>query len=333
MEDKLEALIKKVINKQASSAEIEELSSYLSDSQIKQRLFDLYNDKWGHSSDELDMSIQMEMWNQIKKSLPIEEDQTIEVKPALQKRRIMQWAGAAAIALVLICSGIYFLNGDGMQQNQIVSVDRGQKAKIELPDGTHIWLNSASSIIYAEDYNKKNRTVKLDGEAYFEVAKDKNKPFIVDLGDMSVEVLGTTFNVKAYKEDSLYTTTLIEGAVRVANSSQAITMVPNEKVVFNKKENKMQKSETANAEYSHSWYSNDLAFDQESLSEIAKTLERMYNVSIVFETEDIRKVRFSGRVKNNNLEGVLQLISFVAPIKFAIDDSVVTIKKDPNNYK
>lgn len=332
MEDKLEELIKKVVNNRAVSSEIEELSSYLSDNQIKQRLFDLYKDRWGQSSDELEMSIQMKMWDQIKRTLPAEEQQ-IEPKSATLRKRIVQWAGAAAIALILISTGFYFINKDGVQHSQIVSVDRGQKAKIELPDGTQIWLNSASSIIYAEDYNKKNRTVKLDGEAYFDVAKDKNKPFIVDLGAMSVEVLGTTFNVKAYKEDSLYTTTLIEGAVRVANSSQTITMVPNEKVVFNKKDNKMQKSETANAEYSHSWYSNDLAFDQESLSEIAKTLERMYNVSIVFETDDIRKVRFSGRIKNNNLEGVLQLISFVAPIKFAIDDSVVTIKKDPNNYK
>jgi ferric-dicitrate binding protein FerR (iron transport regulator) len=211
-----------------------------------------------------------------------------------------------------------------------MKVDIGQKAGVQLPDGTQIWLNSASSLTYDTEYNQKDRIVYLQGEAYFEVSSDKEKPFIVKTDDVSVEALGTSFNVKAYPDDDYVTATLIEGSVKVSSPFQSDLLKPNEKLAFSKNKQQFTKTVLLDAERNISWKNNYLAFEQENLEDIAKVLERMYNVQIQFTSEKLKHIRFSGTITNNNLESVLQLIMLVSPIRYSIEkDSVIIIKESP----
>lgn len=236
---------------------------------------------------------------------------------------------AASILIPLFCLGLgYFYSENKLKQNNdkmIVQVEIGQKVKMQLPDGTNVYLNSASSLAYDNTYNKKDRIIYLQGEAYFEVSKDKVRPFIVKTNDISVKALGTNFNVKAYLDDNYITTTLIEGSVQVNTPSQSEILAPNEKLTFYKDNHMISKSILQNTEKNTSWMNSQLTFDQERLEDMAKTLERMYNIRIHFASDKLKNIRFSGNVKNNNLENVLQLISFVSPIQYSMENDTTVI--------
>ncbi len=167
------------------------------------------------------------------------------VQPATKRKNISQkkiivWAVAAAMLFAVAFSYSYF-NSTGRaplsNKENVVSTRKGSKTNLELPDGTRVWLNAASKISYNENFGKSSRELFLSGEAYFEVAKDKQKPFIVHTASMDIKVTGTVFNVKAYPSDGSSETSLFEGSVEVAlkNSEKKIVLKPNEKLFVNNK--------------------------------------------------------------------------------------------------
>ncbi|MDR2816037.1 MAG: DUF4974 domain-containing protein, partial [Proteiniphilum sp.] len=225
--------------------------------------------------------------------------------------------------------GKYYAENNSLQSGDTtaVQVEIGQKAKMQLPDGTSVWLNSSGSITYDNTYNKKDRVVYLQGEAYFEVSKDQKRPFIVKMNEISVEALGTSFNVKAYPEDNYIVATLIEGSIRISSPVQSELLAPNERITVTKSDGQFVKNILPDAKKNISWINSQLAFEQERMEDIAKMLERMYNVRICFASEKLKDIRFSGTIKNNNMENVLQLIEFVAPIRYTLEkDATITIR-------
>ena len=206
----------------------------------------------------------------------------------------------------------------------VVSADRGQRANITLPDGTLVWLNSHTQLRYGTRYGEQDRVVELDGEAYFEVAKDARRRFVVRAGEMEVEALGTSFNVKAYSEDKDLVATLLEGKVRTSIDGQSAILCPDQQAAYDKAKGKLQVSYTEDAAYACMWREDELAFSGETLEEIASLFKRMYNVEVEFETENIKSCRFSGVIKNNSLENVIELISLTAPIAYrAKGDTII----------
>jgi ferric-dicitrate binding protein FerR (iron transport regulator) len=170
--------------------------------------------------------------------------------------------------------------------------------------------------------------VKLEGEAYFEVAKDKNKRFVVSSNGIDIEALGTVFSVKSYPDDSLITTTLLEGKVKVGNEITQTILYPHEAISFNSFNHKFTRKSTINIETVAQWRNNQLAFSGESLGDIAVTLERMYNIDIVFTSEKARNYHFAGVIRNNSLSNVFEIISFTSPIQYKITNNVVEIQDD-----
>ncbi|MDR0833659.1 MAG: DUF4974 domain-containing protein [Candidatus Symbiothrix sp.] len=324
MKEELIILVEKFLHKQASPEETVRLKELFNQADAKGMLFDLYEKKWEQATFIPDTEVEERIWSQLQKH--IQSDFT-PVRLPLWKQ-YSRVAAAIFIPLLFAYTG-YFYSGytSGQSNGQlIVNVDIGQKSNMQLSDGTKIWLNSASSLTCDRSYNKKNRIVYLQGEAFFEVSKNKNKPFIVKINDVvSVEALGTSFNVKAYPNDDYITTTLIEGSVRVSNAFQSDLLAPNEKSVFTKSDRQFSKSVLFNAERAVSWKENQLAFEQERLEDVAKILERMYNVQIHFASENLKHIRFSGKIVNNNLEGVLQLIAFVSPIHYFLENESTII--------
>lgn len=314
---------------QGSGQEEQNLFEWFRTSDAKEELFSSYDERLEKASDELDNDIQLRMFDNIQLKIK-EADQARQIRKLSFRYRIAQ----VAAACILVCFGLsfYFLHGrpEISSEDLIVKVDRGQKASMELPDGTLVWLNSDTKMKYNNAYNHKDRIIRLDGEAYFEVAKDRNKPFIVQVNDLEIEALGTAFNVKAYAADDHITTTLIEGSVAVTSDTDRILLIPNENIAYNRHTHESVKTTLYNTDLISAWRSGRITFTGETLGEAAVMLERLYNLRIIFETEDVKEYTFFGTIKNNSLSNVFEIMSLTVPITYEIADSSVIISKNNN---
>jgi len=275
-----------------------------------------YENQWNKASLELSSDIQMRMFDNIQAKI--------------QQRyfsRIWRYASVACL-LILVSIGSYFFavkDSYSSSKEFIVAVDKGQKANLTLPDGTRVWLNSASEIKYDDSYNDKERRITLEGEAYFEVEKHKSRRFIVTTNNIDVEALGTSFNVKSYLSDREITVTLVEGKLRVSDKMFETFLDANERLVYNKGTHTFDKKNIYDVSNIAVWRNNELAFYGETLEEIGAVLSRMYNVDIVFTSESVKHYSFSGKIRNNSLTNVLEIISMTAPIKYKIFNNTIEI--------
>ncbi|WP_346318373.1 FecR domain-containing protein [Chitinophaga sp. YIM B06452] len=227
----------------------------------------------------------------------------------------------------------------------------GAKSRLLLPDGSVVWLNSGSRISYPANFSDSLREVELEGEAYFDVAKNPGRPFIVHTRDIDVRVLGTVFNVKCYPEDHKTEATLVSGLVQVSktggNRGETLLLHPHEKVVVNRApENasavidpasapvpddmiiqhlKSNAADTAMAETA--WVYNKLVFDGEDFGEISAEMERWYNVKIVIHDAAVARYRFHARFENENITEVLSALRLSLPFTFKISNNEVNIYK------
>lgn len=207
------------------------------------------------------------------------------------------WIRAAGILLVIISVAVaHSLIGRGEIKKVFteITVPPGQMTHIKLPDGSLVWLNSGSIFKFSNDYNLSNREVSLDGEGFFEVSKNKEKPFTVTTSKFSIEVLGTTFNLTAYSGDVVANITLVEGLVQInsGNNKKMNKIIPGQSAsIVNGDLNLVTK---VNTEFYTSWKDGKIVFRRETLEEIARKLERWYNVEIKFTDDDLKELVYSG---------------------------------------
>ncbi|MDX9883287.1 MAG: DUF4974 domain-containing protein [Prolixibacteraceae bacterium] len=204
--------------------------------------------------------------------------------------------------------------------NEII-VPKGESAEIILADQTHVWLNSGSKLIYPSDFQGKSRNVQLTGEAYFEVKHDANRPFHVCASDLTVEVLGTSFNVEAIENSGLLSVTLVEGKVRLHDNKNRLLaeLLPNEKANYDIRERKLDIS-TVNTVLYTSWKEGVMTFKDEKLMNIAGKLERWFNVEVVFDQPQVKELRFSGAIlRNKPIDQVLEILKFTSGIDYSIE--------------
>lgn len=236
---------------------------------------------------------------------------------------------AAAIALVLITTGsiFYAIRSNKSEPTYYSSVEamRGQKSNITLPDGTKVILNSESTLKYNTDFNQKSREIALDGEAFFEVAKNTNLPFVVQVGNLSIKAVGTAFNVRAYSNENIVSTTLTEGKVSVKTPYETMDLIPNERMEFSRDEKKLEKIQLENAKLSLGWLNDQLSFENTTLAVVASNLSRIYNIEIELSSESIKQQRFTGIISNNSLQSVLRILSLTSPIRYTIKDNKVIL--------
>ena len=205
-----------------------------------------------------------------------------------------------------------------------VSTPRGGQYQLVLPDGTKVWLNAASSIRFPVAFVGKERKVTITGEAYFEVAKDKKKPFIVSSANMDVEVLGTHFNVSAYAEESIVKTTLLEGSVKINNKKSEVYLVPGQQSQLN---NSGQFSIKNNIDVDKeiAWTKGKFQFNSNTIQEIMLQLSRWYDVEVIYQGK-VSSETFSAIIKrSSNISQVLKLME-ASGVKFDIEGKKIYVK-------
>lgn len=245
-----------------------------------------------------------------------------------------------------------------------ISAPKGSKTVMVLSDGSKVWLNAGSILKFGADFNKTTREVFLDGEAYFDVAKNKNKPFLVRTNKLTLRVLGTSFNVKSYSDEKTVETTLIKGSVKVEKSETDGTvsnylLKPNQKAIFNKtdgdikfydlSDNKsvnkaVEEAPVSNlpmktqnsidqlstlAEKDISWKDGYFLVFDETLESIMIKVERRFDLKIEFRNEAIKKLRYSGKIKESTPEQILEALKITSPIEYEIKGKEVIIWENP----
>lgn len=220
---------------------------------------------------------------------------------------------AAVLIPLLILSGGYLYYSSVRNRLIEVSVAYGERKHLLLPDSSEVWLNAGTVLKYPRKFADNRRSVYLDGEGYFSVRKNAAKPFIVEASRLSVKVLGTRFNVKAYSDDENITATLTSGKVEVnAPTLKPRVLKPNEQLTYNRSTRHVSITEVPAAD-TDSWITGKLIFTNASLSEIRQTLERRYNVVIENTTAIPASERYTVRfLKNENLDEVLNVLGDIA---------------------
>lgn len=234
----------------------------------------------------------------------------------------------AAVLLPLFFIAGGYLYYQSTKNNLIeISVAYGEKKHLFLPDSSEIWINAGSTVKYPKEFKGDTRLIVLNGEAYFSVRRDEAKPFIVNTNNLSVKVLGTQFNIKAYTNEERIITTLASGKVEVRANNNSHILQPNEQLTFNRntlatETHKVQDNET------NYWLSGKLIFCNASLSEIIQTLERHFNITIENNTaisaSKLYTVKF---LKNESLEEILNIMQDVADINYWEENGKIIITK------
>ncbi|WP_372775824.1 FecR family protein [Mangrovibacterium sp.] len=242
---------------------------------------------------------------------------------------VYYWQRIAAVLLLPLLLGSLYLFVDRPRQSdaiwQAYHTPPGVKSELRLPDGTSIILNSETKIEYPSNFTTKERRVVLSGEAFFDVAKDKARPFIVDLGKIGVEVLGTKFNVSNYPDESRTEVVLAEGKVNLIENDRnrqkiLAKMNSGEQVVFEKQTGKLFLEEVEVDRYI-SWIDGLLIFREDNMEKVVRSLERWYKVDITIETPEIKDYIFTGTFKQETIIQILDLLKRTSPIDYRIVQS------------
>lgn len=321
-------LFDKFLRKETSTEEVQVLIQWLKSESSFQ---DWADEEWDATSFNMDTELQQKLLGQIKKNIIGEEKTQSSIEKNKYSKLYLWTARIASVVILLLLTGfsVYHYAKEQLKMpDMVLSVEKGQKANITLPDGSKVWVNSDSKLVYGSRFTAKERILELEGEAYFEVAPDKNRPFIVETRDLSVKALGTCFDVKSYKEDNWVSTVLMTGKVEVWSENEKLFLEPNQRVLFNKSTGKMAKSKVADAAGFSSWMYNVLNFEEETFENIVWTLQRLYNTRIVFESESLKKYRFTGSPGNTSLESILQILSLTSPLSYEVKDSMIILREN-----
>lgn len=235
----------------------------------------------------------------------------------------------AAVVLILMIPFVTYWQGkQAVKQNfadMVVEAPMGAHTKLYLPDGTLVWLNAGSKIIYSQGFGVDDRRLRLEGEGYFEVMKNEEVPFEINTKELNLRVLGTKFNFRNYPDDEEVTVNLMEGKVVLRNSIREMPelyLTPNEKMVLNKVTGQMVKNSTRAAK-ANVWINDELFFDEELLEDIAKKLMRSYNVKVEV-ADSLRNKRFYGSfgISANTIDKILDVMASTQQMNYKYENGV-----------
>ena len=214
----------------------------------------------------------------------------------------------------------------------VVVTPVGGEYQLTLSDGTKVWMNAKSEIRYPVRFIGNTRKVKISGEVYFKVAKDARKPFIVDVNDVEVKVLGTQFNIMAYPDERSIQTTLVEGAVslkakELSGKTTSVGLSPGRQADYDRFSKSVETKEV-DVDRFIAWKNGKFVFEKESLNDIMRKLERWYDIKVFFQSNELKNMRFSARIdRYGNINDILEKMQQTTNINFDIKNNIIQIKK------
>ncbi|HVV07253.1 MAG TPA: FecR domain-containing protein [Puia sp.] len=270
-----------------------------------------------------------------------------------RRKSFYAWAGAAAAVLVI--AAVYFFRKEGHAGGVLV-YDRivtktGSRTLINLPDSSTVVLNSACQFAYNKDFGVKKREMQLTGEAFFDIHGNPDMPLVVHAGNVIIRVLGTSFNVRAYAEDSFVEATLLKGVIEVSlktDPERKILLRPNEKIVIRKEAGKTLSPVDSSRSKSReevirvtqlavdprdssyvetAWMKEKLIFRKESLVSLAARMERWYQVKIVLADTSLQSLLFTGSFEKETVEEAFRALQHSASFSYSIDGKTITVTK------
>lgn len=274
-----------------------------------------------------------------------------EIKQRGSYRKWVWISGIAASLLLIVFLSNSFLftkQKTKSNANNTVTTKRGSKSKVQLPDGTEVWLNADSRITYNENFQGNQREVQLSGEAFFDVVRDESRPFIIHTNAIDVKVLGTAFNVRSYENEKNTETSLIRGSVEItlvkSPDKKKIILKPNDKLIVNNNEatvvgadnykknttplltlSKIKYQEEDSSAVETLWVKNKLVFDGETMEEVAMKIERWYDVKVMIADNDLKRTKFSATFEDEDLKTVLEALR-LAGIRSTVNKKEVTFR-------
>ncbi len=325
-----EEITNKYLAGQCSEEELIEVNAWISESDENARqLFrmeEIYHlGKFPYYADEQRIAhAEKRLYKQL-------EQEAKKKNKVLYMGRLMQYAAILIVALLMGGGiGYWFFQQAEEHQMLVAVANDGIVKEVVLPDGTKVWLNNASTLKYPREFSEKERNVYLDGEAYFEVTKNRHKPFTVESDAMRVRVLGTTFNFKCDKRSRIAEATLIEGEIEVRGNKDEgqIILAPGQRAELNRNSGRLTVKQV-DAKLDAVWHDNLIPFNKANIFTIAKSLERFYDVKIIL-SPDIRSDKtYSGVLKKKStIESVLQSLQNSIPIEYKIVGDNIFIYSD-----
>lgn len=323
-------LFEKYLANEATQSEIKELIDWLKGEYSEKWM----SEEWNSADTEFSITEQnkkQEIFNRISREIDLNNyinNNSLTNKQSTRRKflkTITKVAVAASLLFATSILGYKLAQFNTVNQDTVVAAGRGQKASVVLPDGSLVWLNSESQIKYGAQFADDQRVVSIEGEAYFEVAKDSERPFIVETSSLKVKVHGTSFNVNTYDVNSLKVS-LLEGVVEIQpDHAKPQILQPNEVADYYPKLKKLEVSEGF-ANESIDWKYNRIRFKDEDLSSIMHKLERDFNVEITIADRQLRTRRFTGDFsQNETIEQILDVMSSTGAYTYTISGNKVRI--------
>lgn len=341
--ERIAALLAKKAGRAATIEELEELEQLLTEDRGAAWLANVINTV-GNSNVTAEAGFAATRWEQLAPRL------TPARTPLLRKAGF--WWAAAGVIGVLTVTGIGWQRTHQHKEIQMAASTQqliaplGKTVKALLPDGTTVWLNAGSKLSYNANFSRSNRSITVTGEIFLDVVKDDTKPFIVHTNNLDVHVLGTSFNIKAYDDDSRSEVTVIGGKVQVImrnSPEKKVILLPHEKLVLAVK----PKTATSTDVPGHvnfqvqgligtkdtslvmetAWRDQKLAFMNETFEEVARKMERQFNVTISFEKESMKTEILSGVFEKEGIGKALQLLQMITPFHYRIEQQHIYLSE------
>ena len=312
----------------ANKEELDQLHQWLKASEENRQIFEIFKKNWNQRTGEPTLINEEEIFERIWKEGTSKTTHSTSLKlPYLLK--------IAASFLIILISGylIFFFHDQSKEEiteifkNPVVKENpAGQKSKLFLPDGTIVWLNAESSIKYLEEFTDSTRMINLTGEAYFEVAKDSLRPFIVRSGNVFAEALGTKFNINSFPENDDINVNLVSGKVKVtfSETEKDIILYPGEAISFDRYNQNPVKYQF-DISKAAVWKEGILTFKNATFDQVVQGLERWYGVRIRVLGDPPQDWQFSGRFDNESMANVLKVMQYARDFQFKLKNKNVDI--------
>lgn len=312
-------LIVRYLSNEATPAEQEKLFDWVSRSKENQRIFNEYVNLWSNT-DKTNNSFNLDQ------ALGKLNDRIDEFEVAEKKKTVFwnRWNLAAAIALLIVSGFVLFHTGVFTHREHLQSlmqeITTDSTTYVTLADGSVITLNKNSTLRYPETFVAATREVYLtEGEAFFKVAKDPTKPFIIHTNDITTKVVGTSFNIRSSTDEVVVS--VATGKVEVSDGKQTETLLPYERTIYRNQTFKKEATTLAELE----WMERKLIFSDTPLEDAARQIEEHFEVTVNFKNEALKKCQITGKFKNQSLETVLNAIAFSSDVTYKIELDTVTL--------